>query len=563
MAAGPAGPAAAAQTEQRQLARLELLLQLVGLGLRQLARRRPARRSVRVGPLQRVGQRRRSTPSCCAASRGSRPGLPWPPPARWPRSQRRLPPSAATTTATPAAVLVRIRLPAMSLPPGSGRSGRVPFDQRRVGALEAQPQRFVRTAASVSSRATPRGRRGPGGRAPRAGGRHRCRPAACGRAAAPRRRRVAPRRAPARRAGGAGRRASGSSRRGRIDEPAVDAVTQRAPAVLLDRSVLVDGQGLARLVALGEPHHEGVADRRHRPRCPPGAVCTSGTRTSTVPCTRVQPHLVPEVGGVGEGRGAPGPPARKSASASSDAKAGGMPWRGSTSQSFGRTEASPRRPPPGRGRWRPARRATAGVSAARWPPPGTVRRRAPRRARGAAAQAARCRPAVLLGQGDVALGAGQGRRHGRDGVGARGRQARPAVERRDEVGSAARELPHRGRDIGRHRAADLDLPGGQLAREARVATHGRQRLLGHRCQVEAARLEQQQLLLEADGPRLDAREALAQGVDVQRRRLHPARRRVERQRIGPQGRHPGRRPRPPAGQNGCRRATRPASRLMV
>ena len=85
--------------------------------------------------------------------------------------------------------------------------------------------------------------------------------------------------------------------------------------------------------------------------------CASGTRTSSVPyagCGRSSHHHRR-----GSGTAPDAAPQRSaSASASHEAIAGGMPWRGSCSPIFGRTEAMPVSRPP----WKGALAASAASS---------------------------------------------------------------------------------------------------------------------------------------------------------------------------------------------------------
>ena len=283
-----------------------------------------------------------------------------------------------------------------------------------------------------------------------------------------------------------------------VEQRAAEPVAHRAPAVLDDAAVVVDRQRLAGVVALGEPRDQPGGERDHA-RC----ILHRGLAVGHAQLDRA--HLVVRRAARTRARRRRGrrrrggPSARTSARSSHEPHAGGTPWRGSRSQSFG------------------PQRGEAGVA------PGVQRRVAGQRgelgevgaqrvvdrerAVGAADgdvhvqpehELAREHPRELLDQvrvlrvvDQLALGVGERVRAG-------ARQPRPALDAGSERAARIRQRGGGLGDRGAHRRGGLDLRGGQLGAQrdgvAELGAHAR----GGRQQVERLGVEQHQLLLDAD-----------------------------------------------------------------
>ena len=177
-----------------------------------------------------------------------------------------------------------------------------------------------------------------------------------------------------------------------------------------------------------------------------------------------------------------------------------MPWRGSRPEIGGRADASPVSRPP----WNGAFAARAAISG-RWERSAlwTARARsAPRTATWTCSAQTSWRRAIVavLREGAVVADAAvQLAQHRGERVQPRRREGHFARRARREVPAARREsrdgLPHRRRRPD----DDLELGGGQLECEPRVAAEPVQHLDGPRDQVERARVEEHDLLLDSQG----------------------------------------------------------------
>ena len=228
--------------------------------------------------------------------------------------------------------------------------------------------------------------------------------------------------------------------------------------------------------------------------------CASGTRTSSVACTGCRRSSHHHCAGAGHDAGAQRPAVGARPAPRGRCSGGGTPWRGSSSRELRAHGVQAAVVPVVEGRVGAQRGELGEVRAHRvvdgQRPVGAAHGDVDVQAEDELAP--RHGPELGAGEG-VALVLAE---HARP---ARRRDARPRRRsgpgRRRRATSAARPSRQRGgggADRRRRRREDLDLRGGQLALEARVAAGGREDPLGHRREVERLRVEDQDLLLEPD-----------------------------------------------------------------
>ena len=246
----------------------------------------------------------------------------------------------------------------------------------------------------------------------------------------------------ARAARAAGRAAHGRARARPCAGPRAcrRAAPARRPAVLLDPPRRVGRRQVAGVAALGEPRDQRVRERRHR-----GGIGHRRLRVGDAQLERavlqVRAQLPPPAAGTGSAPATSPQAARPRAPPSSRSRAG----RPGAEQlaDFGRTDARPVSRPRRRARWRRARRARVGVSAARCRRRACGRRRRPRRAPAARRRPARATAPYSRGDGACAARVERAARR-RERVGARGGSSPSRSAARGELASRRRE-PARSR----------------------------------------------------------------------------------------------------------------------